>query len=90
MEKTAEKQQLEILKHKLVPSHIIISENEKKDLLERLKITPDQLPKILNTDPTSISIGAKPGQIIKIIRKSPTAGEAVAYRYVVESTEWWV
>lgn len=87
MEKTTEKQQLDILKHKLVPSHIIISEDEEKELFERLKITPDQLPKILNTDPTSISIGAKPGQIIKIIRKSLTAGEAVAYRFVVESTE---
>jgi DNA-directed RNA polymerase subunit H len=87
MEKTAEKQQLDILKHKLVPSHIIISEDEAKELFEKFKITPDQLPKILNTDPTSISIGAKPGQIIKIIRKSLTAGEAVAYRFVVESTE---
>jgi DNA-directed RNA polymerase subunit H len=87
MEKTTEKQQLDILKHKLVPSHIIISEDEEKELFEKLKITPDQLPKILNTDPTSISIGAKPGQIIKVIRKSLTAGEAVAYRFVVESTE---
>jgi DNA-directed RNA polymerase subunit H len=87
MEKTAEKQQLEILRHKLVPSHIIISESEKKELFEKMKITPDQLPKVLNTDPTSISIGAKPGQIVKIIRKSLTAGEAVAYRFVVESTE---
>ena len=87
MEKTVEKQQLDILKHKLVPSHVIISENEKKELFEKLKITPDQLPKILNTDPTCISIGVKPGQIVKIIRKSPTAGEAVAYRFVVESTE---
>jgi DNA-directed RNA polymerase subunit H len=87
MEKTTEKQQLEILRHKLVPSHIILSENEKKELFENLKITPDQLPKILNTDPTSISIGAKPGQIVKVIRKSLTAGEAVAYRFVVESTE---
>ncbi|MDH7507665.1 MAG: DNA-directed RNA polymerase subunit H [Candidatus Thermoplasmatota archaeon] len=87
MEKTAEKQQFEILKHKLVPSHIIISEDEKKELFEKLKITPDQLPRILNTDPAVISIGAKPGQVIKIIRKSPTAGEAVAYRIVVESNE---
>jgi len=87
MEKTAEKQQLEILKHKLVPTHIIISEEEKKKLLEKLKTTPDQLPKILTTDPAVISIGAKPGQIVKIIRKSPTAGEAVAYRIVVGSNE---
>ena len=87
MEKTAEKQQLEILRHKLVPSHVILSENEKKELFDNLKITPDQLPKILNTDPTSISIGAKPGQIVKIIRDSRTAKEAVAYRLVVESNE---
>ena len=87
MEKTAEKQQLDIMRHKLVPSHVIIFESEKKELLEKLKIMPDQLPKILNTDPASISIDAKPGQIVKIIRKSPTAGEAVAYRLVVESNE---
>ena len=39
----------------------------------------------MNDDPVSISIGAKPGQIIKIIRKSHTAEEAVVYRLVVES-----
>jgi len=37
------------------------------------------------TDPAARSTGAKPGQIIKIIRKSPTAKYATAYRLVVES-----
>ena len=87
MAKATEKKQLEIMKHKLVPIHKIISEKEKKDLLEKFKITPDQLPKILNTDPVSVFIGAQPGQIVKIIRKSQTAKEAVAYRLVVESNE---
>jgi DNA-directed RNA polymerase subunit H len=87
MVKTTEKQQLDIVAHKLVPVHSIISETEKKELLEKYKITPDQLPKILNTDPASISIGAQPGQIVKIIRKSHTAKEAVAYRLVIESNE---
>ena len=87
MAKATKKQQLDIMKHKLVPLHTIISEKEKKELLEKYKITPDQLPKILNTDSVSISIDAQPGQIVKIIRKSHTAKEAVAYRLVVESDE---
>jgi DNA-directed RNA polymerase subunit H len=87
MAKTTEKQQLYIMEHELVPLHVIISEEEKKKLLEKYKITPDQLPKILNTDPVSTSIGAQPGQIVKIVRKSHTAKEAVAYRLVIESNE---
>jgi DNA-directed RNA polymerase subunit H len=87
MAKTTEKQQIEIMSHKLVPFHIIISDKERDELLQKIDFTPDQLPKILNTDPVSVSIGAQPGQIIKIIRKSHTAKEAVAYRLVVESNE---
>jgi len=75
------------MSHKLVPFHVIISEKERDELLHKINFTPDQLPKIINTDPVSVSIGAKPGQIIKIIRKSHTAKEAVAYRLVVESNE---
>jgi DNA-directed RNA polymerase subunit H len=74
------------MNHDLVPEHKIISEKEKDILLKKYNIEPNQLPKILNTDPVSISIGAKPGQIVKIIRNSHTAKEAIAYRLVVESS----
>jgi DNA-directed RNA polymerase subunit H (RpoH/RPB5) len=77
----------DIMNHDLVPLHEIISEKEKNELLSKYKIEPNQLPKILDTDPVCISIGAKPGQILKIIRKSHTAGESVSYRFVVESSE---
>ena len=87
MSKIIQKQQLEIMRHNLVPTHEIISEKEQKEIMEKYNITPDQLPKILNTDPVSIFIGAQPGQIIKITRESHTAKEAVAYRLVVESNE---
>ena len=53
--------------------------------MEEYDIRPDQLPRILSNDPAVISAGAKPGQIVKIIRKSPTAKYATAYRLVVES-----
>ena len=87
MAKEIEKQQFDIMNHDLVPLHIIVSDDEKNELFNKYNITPDQLPKILDSDPVSISIGAKPGQIVKIIRKSHTAKEAVAYRFVIESND---
>ena len=85
--KTNEGQRFDIMSHELVPQHTIISEEEKKELFEKYEITPDQLPKILDTDPVSVTIGAKPGQFVKVIRKSRTAKEAVAYRFVVEDSK---
>ena len=87
MAKVNQKQQFEILNHILVPNHEIISEDEKNQIFKNYSITPDQLPKILNTDPVCLSIGAKPGQIIKITRKSTIAKEAIIYRLVVESND---
>ena len=77
----------DITKHVLVPEHIILSEAEKKNLLKHYEIELNQFPKILDTDPVSLRIGAKPGQILKIIRKSHTAKEAVSYRLVVETSK---
>jgi len=85
MVKEIEKQQFNIMSHDLVPLHVILSDEEKKELFKKYNITPDQLPKLMDTDPVAVSIEAKPGQVVKIIRKSHTAKEAVAYRLVVES-----
>jgi DNA-directed RNA polymerase subunit H len=74
-----------ILAHELVPAHKILSDKEAKKVLKAYNIEPDQLPKILDNDPVIKAIGAKPGQIIKIIRKSELAGENIAYRLVVDS-----
>jgi len=79
--------QFDMMSHDLVPLHTIISEKEKGELLRKYNIEPNQLPKILDTDPVSIFIGAKSGQIVKIIRNSHTAKESIAYRFVVESGE---
>jgi len=71
--------------HVLVPEHTILSEHECQELFKKYSIRPDQLPKILHTDPAVVAIGAKPGQIVKIERKSQTAKQAIAYRLVIES-----
>jgi DNA-directed RNA polymerase subunit H len=74
----------EIFDHKLVPKHEILEEKEKKEILAQYKIQPYQIPQIKSNDPSVKAIGAKPGDMLKIIRKSATAGEHIAYRYVVD------
>lgn len=70
-------------RHVLVPRHEILSKSKVDELLERYKIQAYQLPLIKSSDPAAKEIGAKPGDVLKITRNSPTAGTAVVYRYVV-------
>jgi DNA-directed RNA polymerase subunit H len=74
----------DIFEHALVPRHEILAEKEANQLLTLYKIKPYQMPQIKSTDPAVKAIGAKPGNILRIIRKSSTAGEHIAYRYVVQ------
>ena len=72
-----------IFKHMLVPKHEILPPEKAKDLLKEHHIKPHQLPRIKASDIAVIAIGAKTGDIIKVTRKSPTAGKHIAYRFVV-------
>jgi len=73
-----------VLEHDLVPDHILLNEDEIQELLNKYKITKGQLPKIKTSDVVVKQLGAQPGDVLKIIRKSLTAGKAVAYRLVIE------
>ncbi len=70
--------------HVYVPKHEIISKNEADEVLEKFNCKPSELPLIFVTDPAIVGLGVKPGDVIKITRKSSTAGESLYYRYVVE------
>lgn len=72
---------INITNNKLVPRHEIVKDPQY--ILKQLMATPSQLPKILVTDPMAKYIGAKPGDIVRIIRNSKQAGEYVVYRIVV-------
>jgi len=74
----------DIFEHALVPRHEILTEKEQNQLLAKYKIQPYQMPQVKSSDPAVKAIGAKPGDILRIIRKSSTAGEHIAFRYVVE------
>jgi len=75
---------VDILKHEFIPPHEVLPKKEAKSILESLSITKEQLPSILAADPVIVAMEAKVGDIIKISRKSPTAGNVVYYRRVVQ------
>lgn len=75
--------ELDIIKHELVPKHEVLNEKEKEELLKKYGITLRLLPRILDTDPVVKILNAKLGDVIKITRKSETAGEAIYYRVVI-------
>ncbi|MCW3977024.1 MAG: DNA-directed RNA polymerase subunit H [Candidatus Bathyarchaeota archaeon] len=73
-----------IFDHVLVPKHEIVKPDEREKLLHEYRVEPFQLPHLKASDPAVVAIGAKPGDIVRIIRDSPTAGKYVSYRHVVE------
>ncbi|MBW2965960.1 DNA-directed RNA polymerase subunit H [Candidatus Woesearchaeota archaeon] len=79
----AKRKKIIIKKHVLMPEHIKLSEKEKQELFEKYNISLKELPKIKKDDPAIVSLNVKVGDIIKIIRISPTAGESIFYRGVV-------
>ena len=70
--------------HVYVPKHEIMTIKEAEDILIKFNCKPTELPLIFVNDPAIIGLGVKPGDMIKITRKSATAGESMYYRYVVE------
>ena len=78
------KKKFKVDKHILIPKHTKLSDSQKEKLLEKYNISVRELPRMLKTDPAIISLGAKPGDVVKITRKSQTAGEAIFYRVVVD------
>ncbi len=69
--------------HQLVPKHEILTQQEKKEVLEMFGVEKEQLPKILETDAVCKETGAKKNDVLRIIRKSETGGESVYYRVVI-------
>jgi|WetSurMetagenome_2_1015567.scaffolds.fasta_scaffold711980_2 DNA-directed RNA polymerase subunit H (RpoH/RPB5) len=74
----------EVIQHKLVPKHELLGPEEAQQILENYKVTREQMPKILPTDPAIQHLSAKVGDLIKITRDSKFVGKSLYYRVVSE------
>ena len=80
--------------HHLVPPHQLLSDEEGQKALATLATAVERLPKILSVDPGLKTdphyVKAREaheklaGRLVRIRRPSATAGEAIAYRVVVD------
>ncbi len=75
--------EIKILEHELVPKHSILSDEEAKKVLESYNVALKQMPKILKKDPAIKDMDPKLGDVVKIIRKSPTTKTSIFYRAVI-------
>lgn len=77
-------QSFNVFEHQLVPKHRLLPKEEAEKILAQYRVKPYQLPRLFDTDPAAKALGAKSGDILEIVRASPTAGKILYYRHVVE------
>ncbi len=80
-EESTEKE-FKLTDHFLVPKHEIITKEGKEKILDKLNVSEKQIPVILKSDPIVKEIKAKPGDMIRITRKSQVSGQIEYYRIV--------
>jgi len=73
------KKKIDVLLHELVPKHYLLTKEETKQLLEKFRITVTDLPQMFEKDPVAIAIGAKEGDVVKIVRESETTVKSIDY-----------
>jgi len=81
---SSEKKVIRITNHAYQPKHEILSKVQAEEILQKYNTRSSQLPYIMINDKALEDLDVRPGDIIKITRKSATAGQSVYYRYVVE------
>jgi DNA-directed RNA polymerase I, II, and III subunit RPABC1 len=72
-----------ILKHRFVPKHTLLTSQERSEVLAKLDCKASQLPKLKETDPVAKFMHYAPGSVIRIDRRIGLMESEVYYRLVV-------
>jgi DNA-directed RNA polymerase subunit H len=87
MKKTVKKvekdKDIDIFQSNLVSKHELLNAEERSELMKRLNIKLKQLPRMKRDDSGVAKLNAKRGDVVRIVRKSLSAGEYYYYRVVV-------
>lgn len=74
---------VDVSQHELVPDHVLLDDPEEvEEVLAEYNVKKTNLPKIKRTDP-AVPDAAEVGDVIKIVRESRTADQAIVYRLVI-------
>ena len=81
---TKSKGKMDVLAHFMVPKHTILTKKQTDELLQNYSIRKVNLPRMFEDDPAAAALGARQGDVIKIVRVSQTIVDHVdTYRFVV-------
>lgn len=73
---------IDLMNHICSPTYEILSQDEVIELKKSYEIDNRKINKILFTDPASIYLGLKKGDVVRIIRDSEQSGRSIGYRRV--------
>ena len=83
-EKSVDKKKFSVFDHVLVPKHEVVPKEEAERIIKMYGGNKYLFPLISHEDPAVVELGAKPGDLIRIIRESPTGQKTVFYRVVIK------
>lgn len=77
--------QYNVLEHILIPTHRVLTNAEKIEIMRKYNIMKDEeFPDLQRFDPVAKAIGIRPGEVCEILRPSKTAVTAPYYRICIQ------
>jgi len=79
--------QFNIIDHDLVPKHIVLNQEESKNVMESYRAKKRDMILIRTNDPIAKYYKMKSNDVVKIIRDSTVTCDSVSYRLVIKSKD---